>query len=122
MGVEKNIERSWDMEAEEMRRKFEEALSRKADEAAADMSLQEKEVKRTLVRMDEDRRQGRDADALIAEQSAQRSSEQTVLRRAKETESVAVASARRAHRDRQQARVELERQQNMELGSLQAEL
>merc|ERR1712031_52217 len=99
-----------------------EALSRKADEAVADMSLQEKEVKRTLVRMDEDRRQGRAADALIAEQSAQRSSEQTVLRRAKETESAAVASARRAHRDRQQARVELERQQNMELGSLQAEL
>jgi hypothetical protein len=120
--VEKNIERSWDLEAEEIRRKFEEALSRKTDEAAADMTLQEKEVRKTLLRMDEDRRQGRAADALIAEQGAQRSSEQTLLRRAKETESVAISSARRAHRGQQHARVELERQQNVELGSLQAEL
>merc|ERR1719240_191464 len=73
--VERNIERSWDLEAEATRREFDVKLQEQMEESSQDIARREKEVVRTLLQMDEDRRHGRAADALLKEQRVARRAE-----------------------------------------------
>jgi hypothetical protein len=120
--VERNIERSWDVEADATRREFDVKLREQVDESAEDIARREKEVVRTLLQMDEDRRHGRAADALVREQEALRRAEADAFAYRRMDPTDVSAAAQRSASRASETRVGFERAAEDELSSLRAEL